>query len=171
MGYQFTIILILLQSLSAYWRNWYFFKTGELGVTIRKGLSLAIYNKILKFNESSKHKASAGKLVSIISGELQAIEKGMIMIPSLISSPALFIVVVALTGIYFKGAVVIGAILGLIVFTFQYIAARKIKTYKYLEGVHSEKRLRIISDIINGIRTIKVYAWEIPFSKLVNKFR
>ena len=29
----------------------------------------------------------------------------------------------------------------------------------------------MLTDIINGVRTIKVYAWEIPFYSLVNKFR
>jgi len=40
-----------------------------------------------------------------------------------------------------------------------------------MESFYSDKRLKTISDIINGIKTIKAYAWELPFVKLVNKFR
>lgn len=40
-----------------------------------------------------------------------------------------------------------------------------------MNGKFSDKRLKIISDIINGIRTIKAYAWERSFEKLVSKHR
>ena len=130
-----------------------------------------IFKKILRFNENSKHKASTGKLVSLISGELQSLERGLVIVPYAITSPVVFIIMIILVGIYFKEAVIFGAILGFIIFALQYYAARKIKSYKYEEGAHSEKRIKIISDIINGIRTIKVYAWEIPFARLAQKFR
>ena len=102
---------------------------------------------------------------------MQTLERGMITIPFIITSPLVFIVLIVLVGIYFKEAAVLGAILAWIIFAFQYCAARKIREYKYSEGGFSEKRLKVISDIINGIRTIKVYAWEVPFAKLVEKFR
>ena len=52
-----------------------------------------------------------------------------------------------------------------------YIGCSYIKKFKYNEGVYSDKRLKVLTDIINGIRTIKAYAWELPFYNLVNKFR
>ena len=33
------------------------------------------------------------------------------------------------------------------------------------------RRLKIVNDIIVGIKTIKCYAWEIPFEKLVSAIR
>ena len=170
-GYVFASILVLLQIFSCSLRNWSMFKMAELGVTLYKGISGLIFKKILRFNENSKHKASTGKLISIVSSELQVLERGLVMLPFVITSPALFIVLIILVGLVFKEAVIFGVIFGVLIFAFQYCAARKIKAYKYHEGIQSEKRIKIISDIINGIKTIKVYAWEKPFAKLVNKYR
>lgn len=36
---------------------------------------------------------------------------------------------------------------------------------------HTDARIRIINEIIQGIQTIKIYAWEKPFSKIVDKIR
>ena len=69
--------------------------------------------------------ASNGKVVSLISGELQTLERGMITIPFIITSPLVFIVLIVLVGIYFKEAAVLGAILACFIFAFQYCAARK----------------------------------------------
>ena len=52
-----------------------------------------------------------------------------------------------------------------------YFLSGFILKYKYKEGYYSDKRLKTLSDVINGIRTIKAYAWEWPFYKLINKFR
>jgi hypothetical protein len=38
-------------------------------------------------------------------------------------------------------------------------------------GMLMDKRLKLIQDVINGIRIIKSYAWEIPFIKKVKVVR
>lgn len=35
----------------------------------------------------------------------------------------------------------------------------------------TDKRLRIMNEIIGGVQVIKMYAWEKPFSRLVDKAR
>jgi len=37
--------------------------------------------------------------------------------------------------------------------------------------IKTDRRIRIMNEILNGIRVIKMYAWEIPFSKLVDESR
>lgn len=36
---------------------------------------------------------------------------------------------------------------------------------------HTDARIRIINEIIQGIQTIKFYAWEKPFAKFVDQIR
>ena len=171
MGYLYAAILISIQLFTSLSKNSYLFRTGELGITIRKGLSGLVFKKIMRLDESGKHGNSSGKFVSIITGELQTLERSLPMAPCIVTTPIVFTILMFLVGVYFKEAVIFGVILTLFIFGIQYWATRKIRVYKYLEGIESEKRLKIISDIINGIRTIKVYAWEIPFVKLVQKYR
>lgn len=35
----------------------------------------------------------------------------------------------------------------------------------------SDERIGFINEIISGIRVIKMYAWEIPFLKMIDKYR
>ena len=71
----------------------------------------------------------------------------------------------------FEEAAIFGLIVGIIILFVLYVLSSYIKKYKYNEGYYSDKRLKVLSDIINGIRTIKAYAWEKPFYNLVEKFR
>lgn len=43
--------------------------------------------------------------------------------------------------------------------------------YRYHLVGHTDARIRIINEIIQGIQTIKFYAWEKPFSKFVEQIR
>lgn len=43
--------------------------------------------------------------------------------------------------------------------------------YRYHLVNHSDARIRIINEIIQGIQTIKFYAWEKPFAKIVDQIR
>lgn len=43
--------------------------------------------------------------------------------------------------------------------------------YRYKLVGHSDGRIRILNEIIQGIQTIKVYAWEKPFAKIVDQIR
>ena len=71
----------------------------------------------------------------------------------------------------FEEGAIFGFIVGVIILFVLYVLSSYVKKYKYNEGYYSDKRLKVLSDIINGIRTIKAYAWELPFYKLINKFR
>lgn len=43
--------------------------------------------------------------------------------------------------------------------------------YRYQLVGHSDDRIRIVNEIIQGIQTIKIYAWEKPFAKIVDIIR
>ena len=170
-GYLYTILFGTMTWASSILRSLNFFYSSVVGVVIRKGISGVIYRKILRFNQKSKAKASAGKLVSIISGDLQMIERGLMTAASLATSPILLVIWTILLYFIFGEGAFIGLAAGVLVILCIYFLSGYIRKYKYKEGYYSDKRLKTLSDVINGIRTIKAYAWERPFYKLINKFR
>lgn len=48
---------------------------------------------------------------------------------------------------------------------------KKTASYRYHLVEHTDARIRIMNEIIQGIQTIKIYAWEKPFAKVVDKIR
>ena len=43
--------------------------------------------------------------------------------------------------------------------------------YRYKAARITDKRVKVMNDVITGIRVIKMYGWEYAFSKLVSKIR
>lgn len=170
-GFVVAISIAIILLISFVIRHQFFFIAMNTGTRIRKGLTGLIFQKCMKFNQKSLAKASTGKIVTIVSGELQAIEMGLTLMPYVVISPITTTVAFVLIGINFREAAVIGFLTFILIVICQWIISRFTVKWKYLEGVYSDKRTKVITDSINGIRTIKAYAWEIPFMKLIQKWR
>jgi ATP-binding cassette subfamily C (CFTR/MRP) protein 1 len=52
--------------------------------------------------------------------------------------------------------------------------ARKMRTYQKTQMGNKDARVKLMNEILNGIRVIKLYAWEMPFlekvSRVINLF-
>lgn len=51
------------------------------------------------------------------------------------------------------------------------VMGKKTAAYRYRVVKQTDARIRILNDIIQGIQTIKMYAWEQPFKKIIEKIR
>ena len=114
-GYFYAFLLGLITLISSYMRNLNFFYSASLGVAIKKGISGVIFKKILRFNEKSKAKATSGKLVAIVSGELQLIERGVILIPGIVTSYITLVFVTILLSFMFAEGALVGFVVSFIV--------------------------------------------------------
>lgn len=66
---------------------------------------------------------------------------------------------------------IFGVLLSVLIVVLQFFSSQYINSCKYNEGYYSDKRLNALSEAINGIRTVKVYAWEMIYQNLINKYR
>lgn len=170
-GYLYALIFCLLFYIVQTFRVNYFFAANYLGINIRKAISGIMYRKALRLSQKSKAISSTGKIVTIVSGELQAIDWGIQMAPYIIIAPVSTVLAFALIAINFKEASAIGFVVFILIIISQILLSKVTLRWKYREGAFSDKRVDIITDAVNGIRTIKTYGWEIPFSQLIEKFR
>ena len=44
-------------------------------------------------------------------------------------------------------------------------------TDRHKTAVHTDERVKVMNEIISGMRVIKMYCWEKPFGELVAKIR
>jgi ATP-binding cassette subfamily C (CFTR/MRP) protein 4 len=140
----------------------------RIGMRCRIAICSLIYRKLLRLNRTSLGQVAVGKLVNLLSNDVQRFD---------FASPFLHYIwimpiqaVVAFYVMY--RSVGLAALSGLGAITFQAVFVQGYLSK--LQGIYrmqiaqkTDSRVRLMNEITAGIRVIKMYAWEKPFEKVV----
>nr|APD26507.1 ATP-binding cassette transporter subfamily C member 1 X3 protein [Brachionus koreanus] len=141
------------------------------GVRTRSALMRLIYKKSLKLSPDSKKKATTGEILNLMQVNTQIFIDLSQYGHQVWTAPVKIIVSSILLWNYIGPAVFAGLFLMIIlvplntVFTSQYLKSEREKL-KF-----KDSRMKILNEVLNGIRVIKFYGWEISFEKMINKIR
>ena len=132
-----------------------------MSINIRKALTGSLYNKIEKLTIKSLTETDSGKLISIISGDLQGLTRSMGGVTNLIAAPLInltaYAVIWKTSGLEYA---LITFIWWVALLLMQHYSSELVKKLKYKESGYNDERQRLITDMVVGVRTIKAYAWE-----------
>jgi ATP-binding cassette subfamily C (CFTR/MRP) protein 1 len=144
---------------------------AHIGVQIRNTLVVAIYKKSLKLSPSARQNTSTGQIVNMFSGDTRQLMTLMYFASMIVFAPAQ--IGVALYFIYEQVGASTFVGLGFMVFLIpinvtMFITLATIR--KAMLKVN-DTRVKLMNEILSGIRILKYYAWESPFSFKVDEIR
>ncbi|XP_074658407.1 ATP-binding cassette sub-family C member 5-like isoform X2 [Tubulanus polymorphus] len=141
----------------------------ETGTRVRAATMTLLYKKVLKLR-SLKDK-SAGKLLNLFSADGFRLMESTINGINVISGP--FSSVVSLVYLLFLigPAAVVGYVVFFLFYPFQVVLSNLWSKYRSQLVVLTDHRIRLMNEILTCVKLIKMYAWEVPFSHTVSKYR
>jgi ATP-binding cassette subfamily C (CFTR/MRP) protein 1 len=143
----------------------------HVGCIIRSAIIPAVYEKSLVLSSRSKHEFSTGRIVNLFSNDLMHLQVFFQAFADPFFAPMQLAVGLALiyqeVGVaMFTGFGVIVGVLPLMLVTFVLYGAWRGQKMKF-----GDTRIKLTNEILNGIRIIKFYAWERPFSQQIIDLR
>jgi len=143
----------------------------RLGVQLKNAMTAAIYRKSLRLSSSARAAASTGQIVNLMAADAQQLQFIMLqMFPLILAPPqlgiGLWLLHREIGNSMFAG---IGFMILMIPLN-GVIFARISKLFAKTREV-SDTRVKLVNEVLNGIRVIKSYAWEKAFNKKVNDCR
>jgi len=150
-----------LMGTSILFGNAGYFRGYIFALNIRKIISISMMEKVSRLSMKSLTETNSGKLVTIVSGEFQAIERGLSMAPMLIAAPFINIVAYGVLGYTTSWEfAAFGLVFWIVLVLLQHYSSVISKKLKLKEAVHNDERQKLVNDMVVGARTIKCYAWE-----------
>ncbi|XP_044250789.1 probable multidrug resistance-associated protein lethal(2)03659 [Drosophila takahashii] len=147
------------------------FAITHLGLKIRVGLSSMIYRKALRLSKSSLGEISAGHIITLISNDLNRVDSVLQYTHILWLGPLQTFLVTYLLYKEVGVAAVFGMSFMLLFIPLQMYLGNQISVLRLETALRTDNRMRIMTEIISGIQVIKMYAWELPFERLVSYAR
>ncbi|KAL4446519.1 hypothetical protein ABPG74_001260 [Tetrahymena malaccensis] len=139
--------------------------------SIRVMFMKTLYQKVSSLSAYTIKEANVGKLVNIVSSDLTTIEVKSFLIISLTVIPFGLISVAVVLYFRFGSFGVLGLILMICFIPIQiYVAEKSSKAFAQKTGL-VDKRINLTNEVIEGIRLIKMYAWEGAFMKAIIEVR
>ena len=143
-----------------------------MSLDIRKILVTAMYDKLGKLSMKSVTSTNSGKLITLVSADIFTIERGLAFAPIALTSPFVNIGVVIFIGVkthWSNAIIVLCFYLAMIIL--QMVNGGVLKGQKFAEGMANDQRIKLTSDMVNGIRTIKSYGWEDHYKQKIEDAR
>ncbi|GFS19518.1 multidrug resistance-associated protein 4 [Elysia marginata] len=134
-------------------------------------LGLMVLCESLRLSNKSLSESSIGQIVNLMSNDVAKFDQAMMFPHYLWISP--LICVVAVVYLWYKlGPAAMAALsLVMLLMPMHFLFGRLYSRHRQKTAVHTDKRMKVMSEIISGIRIIKLYCWEKPFGHLVEKLR
>lgn len=161
-------IMMLLQLL--FTNNFYSF-SYRLSAKFRLTLIRIMYMKILRLNKNSIQQANIGKVINIISNNMNLIELNLLFFVVVLVLPitlatAFYFLWSAMKFLSFYIVVLFFAVY-LIQIGLSFLNKRNIEKKNML----SDKRIKLSNDLIEGIRLLKMYCYELSIKKYIDSLR
>ncbi|CAJ0955579.1 unnamed protein product, partial [Mesorhabditis belari] len=166
-----ALSLFLIAELRSFLINNYAFINMKNSVWFQSMISNAIYLKILRLSPASRGKHTIGELVNFMSVDVEKIVAYMPFLVETFTAP-LDIFLYMLLLFIIMGLTSLGGILIMVLcIPLNYHASRYIKNQQLKQMRVKDERTKISNEMLNGIKLIKLYAWEEAFEKRINQLR
>ncbi|CAG2117708.1 unnamed protein product, partial [Medioppia subpectinata] len=144
----------------------------QVGMRLRNACTTLMYQKCLKLSQLSLAKTTVGQIINIMSNDVNRFDEFAISMTCVIVAPIQAVLVIYITWTFCLGiSTVVGLGLFVLYIPFQLIMGKLFSRFRQKTAKLTDARLRLMNEIISGMRVIKMYTWEQSFSDLVAKAR
>ncbi|XP_039647952.1 ATP-binding cassette sub-family C member 9 isoform X1 [Perca fluviatilis] len=168
-----AVLLFLALVLQRTFLQASYYVTIETGINLRGALLAMIYNKILRLSTSnmSMGEMTLGQINNLVAIETNQLMWFLFLCPNLWAMPVQIVMGVILLYYLLGCSALVGASVIVLLAPVQYRIATKLADTQKSTLEHSTDRLKKTTEILKGIKLLKLYAWENIFCDSVEDTR
>nr|XP_045582319.1 ATP-binding cassette sub-family C member 4-like isoform X3 [Procambarus clarkii] len=170
-GWLFSTGVVMGSVLYIFSHHPFFFGIQHSGMQIRVASCAMIYRKALRLSKAALGKTTVGQMVNLLSNDVNRFDTSVIFIHYLWIGPLQTMIVL---GILWKelGPSCLAGIMLLILFVpLQSWMGKVFSKLRLATSHRTDERVRIMNEVINAMRVIKMYTWEKPFTTILEQAR
>ncbi|XP_048764978.2 ATP-binding cassette sub-family C member 4-like isoform X2 [Ostrea edulis] len=149
----------------------YFFTVQRIGMQIRVACCSLLYRKALRLSNKAIGQTTTGQIVNLMSNDVNRFDTAVMFIHYLWIGPSQAIFVLVILWIELGPSALAGFAVLLCLVPVQSLMGKLFAKLRHKTAVHTDERVKVMNEIIGGMRVIKMYCWEKPFGEFVAKIR
>ncbi|XP_074550610.1 ATP-binding cassette sub-family C member 4-like [Halichoeres trimaculatus] len=149
----------------------YFYHVQRVGMKIRVAVCHMVYRKALFLNSRALAKTTTGHVVNLLSNDVNKFDESTLYLHFLWISPLQAVTVIVLLLYAIGPSCLAGMAVLFFLMPLQMMFGHFFSSLRGQTAILTDDRMRIMNEVISGIRVIKMYGWEKPFAELVHEVR
>lgn len=170
-GYFYAAILLITAVLQTLILSQYFQRMFLVGLRIRTALIAAIYRKALRVSNSARKESTVGEIVNLMSVDAQRFVDVTAYINMIWSAPLQIAVALYFLWECLGPSVISGLAVMVILIPVNALIAGKVRNLQIKQMKNKDERVKLMNEVLSGIKVLKLYAWEPSFEQQILKIR
>ncbi|XP_026834859.1 multidrug resistance-associated protein 1 isoform X17 [Drosophila erecta] len=170
-GILYAVLLFVLAAAQTFILGQYFHRMFIVGLRIRTALINAIYRKALRISNSTKKESTVGEIVNLMAVDAQRFMELTTYLNMIWSAPLQIALALYFLWQQLGPSVLAGLAVMIILIPVNGVIASRIKTYQIRQMKYKDERVKLMNEVLSGIKVLKLYAWEPSFEKQVLDIR
>uniref|UniRef100_A0AC35TH94 Multidrug resistance-associated protein lethal(2)03659 n=1 Tax=Rhabditophanes sp. KR3021 TaxID=114890 RepID=A0AC35TH94_9BILA len=171
LGISYAILMFLVSSARNLVLNYFYYIMCKMGTQIKTTLTAATFRKTLKLSNIARKDKTVGEIVNLMAIDVGRYHEISWNVLQIFSSPFQIMVCLIYLINTLGWSALVGAIVMIAFLPLNYVASLFVGKYEVAQMRCKDERVKLCNEILNGIKVIKLYAWELPISDMVEKIR
>uniref|UniRef100_A0A803T3C2 ATP binding cassette subfamily C member 2 n=1 Tax=Anolis carolinensis TaxID=28377 RepID=A0A803T3C2_ANOCA len=170
-GYFYALLMFVAALMQSICLQQYFQLCFKLGMSVRTALMAAIYKKALTVSNATRKESTIGETVNLMSADAQRFMDFTNFVHQLWSAPVQIVLSILFLWLELGPSVFAGVGVMLLLIPINAVLVAKARAIQVKNMNYKDERMKIMNEIFNGIKILKLFSWEPSFQKRVEKIR
>lgn len=170
-GYLYAGLLFGTASVQTLFLAQYFHRMFLVGLRIRTALISTIFRKSLILSNAARKESTVGEIVNLMAVDAQRFMDLVTYLNMIWSAPLQIGLAIYFLWQILGPSVLSGLAIMIVLIPVNGVIANKAKNLQIKQMKNKDERVKLMNEILNGIKVLKLYAWEPSFEQQVLKIR
>ncbi|XP_046664343.1 multidrug resistance-associated protein 1-like [Homalodisca vitripennis] len=170
-GFLYAVSMFVIAELQTVFFHQHLMSMYVIGINCRTALMSAIYKKALRISNSARKLSTVGEVVNLMAVDAQRITEFLPFSHLLWSSQLTIIAAVYFLWQLLGPAALAGLAVMIVLIPINTLIAKKVKTLQMRQMKYKDERIKVMNEVLSGIKALKLYAWEPSFKNQILKIR
>ncbi|XP_065096312.1 multidrug resistance-associated protein 1 [Paramisgurnus dabryanus] len=170
-GYFYASLMFLLSCLQSVFNHQYTYTCFTVGMRVKTAVMGLVYRKSLVMNSSARRTCTVGEIVNLVSADTQKLMDFVVYFNAVWLAPIEVTLCLFFLWQHLGPSALAGIAIVIFIFPLNGFIARKRSKLQEIQMKYIDGRVKLMNEILNGIKILKFYAWEKAFLEQVLGYR
>ncbi|XP_063223011.1 multidrug resistance-associated protein 1-like [Bacillus rossius redtenbacheri] len=170
-GFVYAGLMLVASILQTLVNSHFQFHMFVIGLKARTAIISIIYQKALRMSSGARKESTVGEIVNLMAVDANRIIEVTMHLNMCLTAPLVIGMSLYFLWQILGPSVLAGLVFMVILVPVNSYIARKVKSLQIRQMKSKDVRLRMMNEILNGIRVLKLYAWEPSYEQEIYKIR